>query len=195
MTKTVCVAIALATATTAHAGPRDKLQASLINTDAIHGSASWDNRTVKATVTAKRCAVDVVIAKATTLAGLDLVCIWGNDAINVGNLPGGFSTLLAGTVSEKGKLKLRSDSTRFGCGLFGDLIGFNQSMECYQTTIGTEPGEYDWETACESAGMTPFPVFGEEDSDSIAGVCGGAEGQRIPPPAVAELARMGAYLP
>lgn len=195
MTKLVLVALALATATAAQAGPRDKLRASLINTDTIHGSAAWDNRDVKATLTVKGCAVDVVIAKATPLSGLDLVCIWGNDAINVGNLRGGFSTVLAGTVSQKGKLKLRSDSTRFGCGLFGDLIGFNQSMECYQTTIGTGVGEYDWETACESAGMTPFPVLGEDDIDSIAGVCGGAEGQRIPPPAADELARMGAYLP
>jgi len=94
------------------------LLASLVNTESVAGSAEWDNRTVSAEVRSRDCRVDVDVRNADAIAGENVVCVSGLDALNTDAFRGGVSTLLESRVSYTGRLRIRS-----GAFTRGDVTG------------------------------------------------------------------------
>ena len=174
---------------------RDPIQAPLINTDSLHGNAQWDNRQVRAQVRQQGCALSIDIRQAHDIANRDLVCLLGADSIQ-GNAQGGVSQVIAAEVDDRGRVKLRIDGrAENDCGELGDFIVYHTQMDCYLATVGTEPGEYDWQTACTDAGGFLLPPARVEApaGGGLLGGCFGPVGSRITPPDAPHLATSGAF--
>ncbi len=175
---------------------RIPIQAALINTDSVAGSADWDNRVVRGQVRKQGCDLSIDIRKADAIAGRDLVCNWGGDSANA-IARGGVSQVFGMRVDDRGRVRLRVDGAdEAGCGSLGDTIVYHAQLDCYLATAGTQPGDYDWRAACTGAGGLLLPPERSE-APAGGGLLGGcffpSEGGRIPAPSAPRLSTSGAF--
>jgi hypothetical protein len=203
--------IAMATAAllaftgTAFAGPKDKTSETLVNPSSINGSAEWNNTTVSTKVKSGKCKLQIQFKDATGIAGDDIVCLGEADVLSATLGVGlfGNSVVIQGTVEADGKFKAKANLGAIGCGILDTALAMNGGTRCYQATVGTGVGEYDWAAACSGAGMAPIGANvlpGTEDinGDAVVGICQGLvanAGQRINPPAANPLLVQGSYQP
>jgi hypothetical protein len=200
----IVLAVSVAAAGAAFAGPKDKVGEALVNPSSIAGSASWKNATVAGKVKSTKCKYQIG-AKAnptTDLADGPVVCFAEADVRSafLGPDPVGNSVVVAGEALG-GKLKMKGDLRSIGCGtaLGSPAISFNGTTICF----GTDLGSFDWQSECTSAGMVPFlanvlPGTESYNAGNIVGICQGTignGGERIPRPAVPVLAEQGTYNP
>lgn len=195
------VGLAVALATGAMAGPKDKVGEALVN-PSLNGNAAWNNATVAGKVKSTKCKyqVNAKADPATDLADGPVVCFAEADVFSpaLGPNPVGNSVVVAGAALG-GKLKMKGDLRAIGCGVLGAATAINGTTICFGTDLAT----FDWMAACSGAGMVPIPANvlpGTQDANAgnIVGVCQGTVGnggERIPRPPVPVLAEQGTYQP
>jgi hypothetical protein len=198
----IVLAVSVAAAGAALAGPKDKVGESLVNPSSIAGSASWKNATVAGKVKSTQCKYQISVkANPTTdLADGPVVCFAEADVRSafLGPNPAGNSVVLAGEALD-GKLKIKGDLRSIGCGgaLGSPAMSFNGTTICF----GTDLVSYDWMAACSGAGMAPIlpnvlPGTEGFNAGSVVGICqGNVAGARITRPPVPVLAEQGTYNP
>lgn len=180
----------------AAAGPRDRTLEALVSVDGVLGSASWDNRAVKALVKFARCRHRIVVRRAPALAGQPVVCLVGSDAF-LSILPGGAlgtTVVFSGAFDARGKLRLVADLRSIGCGSVTETLSLNRSFDCYATDVDA----YDPAATCGAAGMLWVAPDPAAAPDALVGVCQALSpgtGERMPPPAAPLLAADGVFLP
>jgi hypothetical protein len=199
------VGLSLLVGTQAFAGPNDKTSETLINPDSITGNGSWNNTTVSTKVKSGKCKIQIAFKDATGIANDDMVCLAEADvrATSLGAGIFGNSVVISGTVEADGKFKAKGNLGAIGCGILSEAVSFNGSMTCYQATVGTGVGEYDWSAECLASGMLPLAANvtpGTEDVNggAVVGICQGlvnTGGQRIMPPSGTPLLVQGTYVP
>lgn len=197
----IVLAMSVAAAGMAVAGPKDKISETLINPDSLLGNASWNNATVASKVKSVKCKVQIG-AKANPagdLADGKVICISDADTI-LGGTPTttGNSLVMAGEIVG-GKLKLKGDVRSIGCGSLSAATITNALTTCYQEDIAN----YDAATECGNAGMVWIPpgVLPTTDAYNPGNVVGACQGtvangmERIPAPVAPVLAITGSYSP
>jgi hypothetical protein len=176
----------------AFAGPKDKSQETLVNPDSIAGGGGWDNKVIATKVKSGKCKLQIQAKDATGLANTDVICLAEAD-VRIGIFPPGLygnSIVLAGTIDANGKLKIKANLAAVGCGGLSEALALNGSMTCYAETLAN----YDGDANCPFGWIAPDLV--NFNADSLVGLCqGGAEGDRITPPAQPILAEQGSYQP
>ena len=195
----LATAVAIAIAPAAWAGPKDKTSETLINPDAIAGSADWDNTAIATKVKSGKCKLQIQAKGATSLLNTPVICISEADvkatALGGGADFYGNSVVFAGAVSDKGKLKIKANLGSIGCGLLSTAINVNGSTKCYKEDIAN----YDAATECTNAGMLwVAPNLVDFKADGLVGLCQGlvaGSADRIIPPAAPLLAEQGSYQP
>jgi hypothetical protein len=199
----VTVALSMLVGTQACAGPKDKTSETLVNPDSIAGSAEWDNKTVSTKVKSGKCKLQIQFKDALGVAGDDIVCLADGDVLSSFTGPAlvGNSVVIAGTVGADGKFKAKANLGAIGCGIIAEALAVNGGMRCYQATVGTGVGEYDWAAACSGVPMLPLapnvlPGTADINGDAVVGICQGSSlGQRLPGPPGGELVVQGSYQP
>ena len=192
---------AFALTSTAWAGAKDKSA----NTLADRNNAGViNNSTVKTSVKAKGCKMQVQAKPVNLADGEIVICIIEADVILIDNSPiGGNSILLTGEA-KKGALKIKADLSEAtvlgsGCG-DADAVSYNGQIKCYRDDANyrsdaVAPGT--WRQSCSDAGMTPGTVGTSQHKVNsgvpiVLGLCQGfAEGVRIIPPITDEWALTG----
>lgn len=200
----IVLAVSVAAAGSAFAGPKDKVGESLVNTSSIPGSADWKNATVTGKVKSVKCKYQLG-AKAnpiTDLADGPVVCFAEADVLSafLGPAPVGNSVVIAGEALG-GKLKMKGDLRSIGCGgaLGSPAMSFNGTTICFGTSLVA----FDWMAECSGAGMLVVPANVLPGTESfnpgnVVGICQGTVGnggERIPRPPVPVLAEQGTYQP
>jgi len=192
------LAMSVAAAGMALAGPKDKISETLINPDSLTGNGSWNNATVASKVKSVKCKVQVG-AKANPpgdLADGPIICISDADTI-LGVTPNttGNSLVMAGEIVG-GKLKLKGDTRAIGCGSLAQAAITNALTTCYSEDIMN----YDAAAECLGAGMLWIPntFVPAYNPGNIVGACQGTVPngeERIPAPLAPVLAITGSFQP
>jgi hypothetical protein len=202
----LAVAVAVAAASPALAGPKDGTKDSLIGINGLAGNATIDNTLTAVTMKSKGCKLQLQMKDVLGLAnGAVLICVAGADVISPPALPlpaGNSVVFLAEYDAAKGAVKMKADLTEIGCGS-ADNIQWGGDLRCYLDSPGyrgpSSPG-VSWDSLCAGVPMGALPNTATSPDklvlnpalNVIVGLCQGfVAGQRIPPPASAEICRRG----
>ena len=197
----VVLAVSVAAAGFAIAGPKDKISEALVNPDALLGNASWNNATVASKVKSVKCKIQIG-AKAPSssdLADGKVICISDADTLLDATADTTGNSLVMAGEAVGGKLKLKGDTRSIGCGSLSAATVINALTTCYQEDIAN----YDAATECANAGMVwippnILPLTGGYNPGAVVGACQGTVangGERIPAPAAPVLAITGSHQP
>jgi len=200
----VIVAMGLACASPALAGPKDKSANTLIGPQSFTGNATVNNQTTTFGYKSKGCSVQIAAKGLSGTADGDIImCIADADVVSppVINAPGGGNgVLLLGEV-KKGALKIKADLTEDLCGSTA-AIQFNGNMRCFLDDLAFRTG--GWQTACTSVGSLPIPNQSMDPTklkvnnteNVVVGLCQNTTtpGVRLPAPSSALIAVQGALV-
>jgi len=198
----VVLALGVAFASPALAGPKDKSSGNLIGPQAFGGNGTVDNAVTTFSFKAKGCSLQIA-AKGLlgTTDGDIIMCIAEADVIAPGggiNPPGaGNGVLLLGEM-KKGALKIKADLTEVLCGSTA-AVQFNPNIRCYLDDFTYRTT--GWPTACTSvvgsiaipgSGLTKLKVNSTENV--VVGICQNliTLGARLPAPPSPLIAVQGA---
>lgn len=197
--------IACLIASTAWAGPKDKVKEALIQGTSIHGTGNWNNDTVSAGYKSGKCKIKIAFKDTlAAIEGDEIVCLAGAD-VRATSLGGGTNTfgntaILKGIVTD-GQLKMKGDLSVVGCGNASDSIAINGTMTCYNEDLAYAPDLPTITAKCSAMpGGGGLLLVGNAffDGDNLVGVCQGSQangGQRIGAPANGVLVVQGISVP